>query len=347
MFLAPFLQNFGVRRMLPYTPPVTQLRDPNESCHVRKSEAAPHPQSPARRRTKHRGASGGHCRVAAMKKWLPPSAHIPALVRYAAVPRPRKPDAGSGCTPQLLSTSPAPRATHGAAAATTARPEVTRCPSSRARPPAPPPPTTTGSTEKLRPPQERRCYLAHAALVLLGHGQEDAIEAILLLRRFLRAQPHPTRHRSPQSPHATANRNRKQAGRKRKSGTSLNIQSPRSAALLPSRIGRDRTRGGEAGRVARGSVAIATAGPGPFQKAPRGRLFPGISCPCTGFGFPNALQSHHAVQRATRPRPSRAKGLRPAVEIGYASPCWLLWASPYPSLLVSLLLCTKSVVPLG
>lgn len=137
MFLAPFLQNFGVRRMLPYTPPVTQLRDPNESCHVRKSEAAPHPQSPARR-TKHRGASGGRCRVAAMKKWLPPSAHIPALVRYAAVPRPRKPDAGSGRTPQLLSTSPAPRATHGAAAATTARPEVTRCPSSRARPLLPP-----------------------------------------------------------------------------------------------------------------------------------------------------------------------------------------------------------------
>lgn len=153
MFLAPFLQNFGVRRMLPYTPPVTQLRDPNESCHVRKSEAAPHPQSPARRRTKHRGASGGRCRVAAMKKWLPPSAHIPALVRYAAVPRPRKPDAGSGRTPQLLSTSPAPRATHRAAAATTARPEVTRCPSSRARPPAPPPHPPPGARKSFGRPR--------------------------------------------------------------------------------------------------------------------------------------------------------------------------------------------------
>lgn len=243
--------------MLPYSPPAAQLRDLSLSCHVSKSEAAPQPQSPTRSRE---GAAAGLLAA--------PSAHIPALVHHAAEPRPRKgdPHAVSSRAPQLLSPSPAPRtpqsrrSRHGGAGSH-ALPLLPG-------PPAPPtPPTTTGSTERLWPPRERRCYLAHAALVLLRHGQKDAIEAILLLRRFLRAQPHLARHRSPQSPHATANRNRKEAGRKRKSGTSLNSQSQRSAALLPSRIGRGSTRGGEAGRVARGSVAIATAGPGPFQKA--------------------------------------------------------------------------------
>lgn len=194
--------------MLPYTPPAAQLRDPNLSCHVSKSEAAPQPQSPARR------SQGGRRRVAAFKKRLLPPAHVPALLHHAAAPRTRKgdPHAVSGRAPRLLSSSPAPRAPQSrrGGAGSHALPLLPG-------PPAPPPPPNhhrEHGKALLWPPRERRCYLAHAALVLLRHGQKDAIEAILLLRRFLRAQPHPARHRSPQSPHATANRNRKQAVRK-------------------------------------------------------------------------------------------------------------------------------------
>lgn len=62
-----------------------------------------------------------------------------------------------------------------------------RCPP---RPPLAPPGPAPPSPA---PSRAWRRYLAHAALVLLGHGQEHAVEPVLLLRRLLRAQPHPAR----------------------------------------------------------------------------------------------------------------------------------------------------------
>lgn len=115
--------------------------------------------------------------------------------------------------------------------------------SSEGRRRLPIPVTPGGARRSLR--RARRRYLAHAALVLLGHGQEHAVEAILLLRRLLRAQPHldpaaaaasaPSRRRPPE-----AEGERAEA---RPAFASPTRQSQRAAPPFPSRIGRRALRG--------------------------------------------------------------------------------------------------------
>lgn len=66
-------------------------------------------------------------------------------------------------------------------------------PWARPPPPSPHPGNTGKASAAPSRSRVRRRYLAHAALVLLGHGEEHAVETVLLLRRLLRAQPHPAR----------------------------------------------------------------------------------------------------------------------------------------------------------
>lgn len=114
-----------------------------------------------------------------------------------------------------------------------------------------------------RPPRSRcrRRYLAHAALVLLGHGEQHPVEAVLLLRRLLRAQPHPA---AAAAPGRRRNRNR----RPRKREPLPTRQSQRAPAPLSSLIGHKGCQSFEEGRAARrGGVVMATGGTGRGSRA--------------------------------------------------------------------------------
>lgn len=107
-----------------------------------------------------------------------------------------------------------------------------------------------------RPPRSR-CrwrYLAHAALVLLGHGEQHPVEPVLLLRRLLRAQPHPA---AAPAPGRHRNRNR----RPRKREPLPTRQSQRAPSPLSSLIGRGGCQSYRRRRAARrGGVVMATGG---------------------------------------------------------------------------------------